>query len=252
MTAMFIDRLTLKDLEDTLANSTPLLALVGAGDLAVEKLRTAREDLAGRAGSFDPKAVRDQAQGRVVERVESLQAEMMAAPQRLQAIPERAQEWPARAQSIFADVVSAAFSTYGELAGRGKTVVSQVRRDVPAGVEIDVTPLSRPQAAARRSATKTTSPKTTSPKTSAAKASTAAKSTAAKSTAAKSTAAKKATASKSSATKSTAQPSTRKTSTTKSSTAKTSASKASSTKAPAAKASTTKAATTKKASTSSN
>jgi hypothetical protein len=247
MTAMFIDRLTLKDLEDTLANSTPLLALVGAGDLAVEKLRTAREDLAGRAGSFDPKAVRDQAQARVVERVESLQAEMMAAPQRLQAIPERAQEWPARAQSIFADVVSAAFSTYGELAGRGKTVVSQVRRDVPAGVEIDVTPLSRPQAAARRSATKTTSPKTTSPKTSAAKAS-----TAAKSTAAKSTAAKKATASKSSATKSTAQPSTRKTSTAKTSTAKTSASKASSTKAPAAKASTTKAATTKKASTSSN
>lgn len=163
MTTMFIERITIKDLEDTIANSTPLLALVGAGDLAVEKLRAARDELALRAGSFDPKAVRDQAQASVAGRVETLQSELFSAPERIQALPEKAQEWPAMAQSLFADVLSAAFSTYGELAGRGKTRVNQVRREVPAGVEVEVKPVSRPAPAARTTSTTTT--RTTSTRT---------------------------------------------------------------------------------------
>lgn len=163
MTTMFIERITIKDLEETIANSTPLLALVGAGDLAVEKLRAARDELAVRAGSFDPKAVREQAQASVAERVETLQSELLSAPERIQALPEKAQEWPAKAQSLFADVLSAAFSTYGELAGRGKTRVDQVRHEVPAGVEVEVKPVSRPAPAARTTSTTTT--RTTSTRT---------------------------------------------------------------------------------------
>jgi hypothetical protein len=157
MTTMFTEKINVKDLEETIANSTPLLAIVGAGDLAVEKLRAARDDLAGRAAAFDPKAVRDQAQATFASRVEALQSELLSAPERLQALPEKAQEWPAKAQSLFADVLSTAFMTYGELAGRGKNRVSQVRREMPAGVEVDVDvdvkPVSRPATSTARKST---------------------------------------------------------------------------------------------------
>ena len=70
MTTMRIEKINIKDLEETIANSTPLLALVGAGDFAVEKFRAARDELADRAASFDPKAFRDQAQATFAARVE--------------------------------------------------------------------------------------------------------------------------------------------------------------------------------------
>lgn len=129
MGTSFLDRLGLsrrEDIEETIAGSTPLLAAVGAGDLALERLRAARTELAHRAASFDPKAFREQAQASLVDGVDALQTEMMAAPEQLKALPERAQEWPTRAQSLMADLVSAAFSTYGELAVRGQTVLSHV------------------------------------------------------------------------------------------------------------------------------
>lgn len=220
MTTMLIDRIRIKDLEETIANSTPLLAVVGAGDLAVEKLRAARDELAVRAADFDPKAFRDQAQAGIADRVESFQADMMAAPEQLRALPEKAQEWPVRAQSLFADVVSAAFSTYGELAGRGKSLVTQVRRDVPDAVkvEVDTTPISRPassplrtrpvvprtaaQKAANTSASQQPAAKTAAKKSPARKtatAKTAAKKTAAKKTAKRSAAKKAATSKKTTA-----------------------------------------------------
>jgi hypothetical protein len=176
MTTMRIEKINIKDLEETITNSTPLLALVGAGDFAFEKIRAVRIELADRAGSFDPKAVRGHAQTSFAGRVEALQSELMTAPERIQALPEKAQEWPTKAQSILADVLSTAFSTYGELAGRGKTRVSQVLRETPAvEVDIEVKPVSRPSTstarksttaakkkpAAKKTATKTT--KTTKP-----------------------------------------------------------------------------------------
>lgn len=210
MTTMFIEKINIKDLEETIANSTPLLAIVGAGDLAVEKLRAARVELAGRAASFDPKAAREHAQATIAGRVEALQAELMSAPERIQALPEKAQEWPAKAQSLFADVLSTAFSTYGELAGRGKQRVTQVRGEMPAGVEADVEvkPVSRP---ATSTARKTTSAKTTSTAKPVAK-STATKKTATKKTATKRTTARKTTtaaAAKKSAVKKTTVPATK-------------------------------------------
>lgn len=135
-----------EDLEETLVSSTPLLAVVGAGDLAIGRLRAARSELVNRAATFDRKALREQAQASLAEGIDALQAELMAAPEQLKALPERAQEWPTRAQSMLADLVSTAFSAYGELAVRGKAVVTQ-SRETPAtemDEHDDVLPVTRP------------------------------------------------------------------------------------------------------------
>lgn len=143
-----LDRLSKDDLHETIVASTPLLAVFGAGDLAVERLRSARADLAARSASFDASAFREQVQATVVDRIEALQTGLMATPEQIMELPERAQEWPTRAQSMLADLVSAAFSTYGELAGRGMTVVSQSRLfgDDAAddGLEDEAPPVTRP------------------------------------------------------------------------------------------------------------
>jgi polyhydroxyalkanoate synthesis regulator phasin len=172
MNTTFADRLRIKELEESLANSTPLQAMVGAGDLAVEKIRAAREELTHRSANFDPKAFREQAQATINERVEALQTEMQAAPEQIkalpekaQALPEKAQEWPAKAQALFADLVSTAFSTYGDLAGRGKTVIKSVRGETV----IEHKPVSRPTTAAKKPAAKKPAAKRTATKKPAAK-----------------------------------------------------------------------------------
>lgn len=209
-----LDRTRIKDLEDALANSSALQAAVGAGDLAVEKIRAVREELVNRTMTFDSKTFRDQAQATFIERIQAIQAEVMTAPEQVMALPERAQEWPAKAQSMFADVVSAAFSTYGELASRGKTIVTQVRRDLPAVDE--VVPVSRPTTSTGTSSTTTT---TTTSKT------------ATKKPATKKTAAKKTTTTKTTTAKRPA----RKVTTAKATTSKTTTATAKKTVTPATK-----------------
>lgn len=95
---------TRRDLEKTLAEATPLYAVVGAGDLAVEKLRDARADLNAR--------------------VESVQTDLKAAPEQLRTLPTRAQ---AAFGDVIANAVSTAAHTYDGLTGRGKTLVTRVR-----------------------------------------------------------------------------------------------------------------------------
>src|SRR5581483_11682515 len=188
MNTMNIDRLRFKDLEETLANSMPLLAIVGAGDLAVEKLKAAREEFATRSAQFDPKACREQAQATFAGGVEAFQAEMQAAPEQIRALPEKAQEWPAIAQALVADAIAGALTTYGELAGRGKAVVDTMR-----GEHAEV---ERPEPVTRPATAKTTAKR--APKTSAAK-TTPAKTSSAKTSAAKTPATKKSTTKKASA-----------------------------------------------------
>lgn len=146
-----LDRFSRDELEETLVRSTTLLAVVGAGDLAVERFRAARSELGNRAASFDPLVFREQARASLADGIDALQAEMMAAPDQLRALPELAQEWPTRAPSLLADLVSAAFSMYGDLAGRGKTVVMRARASshpADSGVDVDdeedALPVSRP------------------------------------------------------------------------------------------------------------
>lgn len=92
---------TRKDLERTLADidPTPLYAVVGVGDLAVEKIRTARTELSIRA--------------------ESVQADVLSAPAQAKALPTRA-------QSAVGEAIAAARTAYGELASRGKKLVTRV------------------------------------------------------------------------------------------------------------------------------
>jgi len=171
MTTMFTEKINIKELEETLANSTALLAIVGAGDLAWEKFCAARIDIAGRAASFDAKAARAQAQASLAGGVESLQSELKSAPERIQGLPEKAQElpawaqeWPAKAQALVADVLSTAFTTYGELAGRGKERVTHARGASDAASHGETGPVSRPTTATTKSPGESTSNKTTAKK----------------------------------------------------------------------------------------
>jgi heparin binding hemagglutinin HbhA len=110
--ASSIDK-TRKDIEKALADKSPLLVLAGVSDLAAQRVRTARSDLAARAENFDPKALRDQAQSTIAS------------------LPARAQEFPGKAQEAAEDaltiVVSSALTAYGDLSDRGKTLVNRVR-----------------------------------------------------------------------------------------------------------------------------
>ncbi len=106
---------TRKDLEKTLSNSTPLLAVVGAGDLAVHKLRAAGAELNARASQLDPATVRSQTEATVG----AVQAEVLATPDRVKTLP-------AKAQSALEDVSAGALSAYGDLAERGKILVNRI------------------------------------------------------------------------------------------------------------------------------
>ena len=102
-------------LQKAIGDRTPLYAAVGAGDLAVEKIRSARQKL-------DGTSLRE-AQAKVTARVNAVQADVKAAPQQIL-------DLPVRFQAALADVVGTALSgtvtTYAELAGRGRTLISGV------------------------------------------------------------------------------------------------------------------------------
>jgi hypothetical protein len=114
---------TRKDLERTLADvdKTPLYAVVGVTDLAVEKIRVARAELSSRASRLDLKSVRDQAQVAVAHRVAAVQSDVASAP-------EHAKALPVKAQVALGEVMGTALTAYGDLAGRGKNLVTRVRR----------------------------------------------------------------------------------------------------------------------------
>lgn len=124
---------TRKGIENKLSDATPLYFIAGASDFAVEKLRGARAELNNRVESFDPKALRDQAQSTIVSGVGAIQGEIKAGPAKAQAIP-------GKAQAAFGDAVHVATTTavtaYEDLAGRGKSLVTRVRRQ-PSTVELE-------------------------------------------------------------------------------------------------------------------
>jgi heparin binding hemagglutinin HbhA len=133
---------TRRDIENAITDGTPLYALVGAGDLAVAALRTASTELGTRAAKLRPRALRQQAQSTVV-----------AAPAQVQALP-------GMAQAALTDAVTSAVSTYGELAGRGKTLVTRVRRqaatsDLENQTKATVSKVKAATTTARTSATRT-------------------------------------------------------------------------------------------------
>ena len=87
-----------EQLEKSFKDPTPFYAVIGAGDLAVKKIREVRAD----------------AQERMAADVKSL---------------------PDKAQAAMSDVVSQAFETYTELASRGKELLTRMREQ-PAAQEL--------------------------------------------------------------------------------------------------------------------
>jgi hypothetical protein len=151
--ASTIDK-TRKDIEkalgDKLGDKSPLHVLAGVSDLAAERVRAARAELASRAESFDPKTLRD--------------------------LPAKAQEAAEDAVTI---VVSSALIAYGDLSERGKTLVDRVRgQQATADVKHQASTTTAKAKATTTTAKKSASSTAKSAKKSATRTKTAAKSTA--------------------------------------------------------------------------
>jgi heparin binding hemagglutinin HbhA len=133
---------TRRDIENAITDPTPLYALVGAGDVAVAALRTASSELGARAAKLSPKALREQAQSSV------------------EGAPAQVQALPGKATAALTDVVSSAVTAYADLAGRGRTLVTSVRRqsatsDVQSQAKATVSKVKAASTTARTSAART-------------------------------------------------------------------------------------------------
>jgi cobalamin biosynthesis Mg chelatase CobN len=105
----------------------PLYAVVGAGDLAVELARTAANDVQARFSKveLEPKALRDQARTVVVARVDVLTEDAKKAQAKLES---SAKALPGVVESYLNETVAEVNETYGDLAARGRDLVSRIRK----------------------------------------------------------------------------------------------------------------------------
>jgi heparin binding hemagglutinin HbhA len=103
------------DIKKALTDSTPLYAVAGAGDLAVEKLREVPAKLA--TLKVEPKAVQD----RVTGSLNTVAGDVRS-------LPEKARTFPEKAQSFALAQVGKANEAYEDLAERGKVIVGRIRR----------------------------------------------------------------------------------------------------------------------------
>jgi tartrate dehydratase beta subunit/fumarate hydratase class I family protein len=98
-----------KDIRKTVTDTTPVFAVVGVTDLAVERLRDARVRAAAVRHDFTVTALQDKA----VKRIEK--------------VTEQAQQIPADVRSQTAEAADKAQHTYAELAVRGHKLVTRLR-----------------------------------------------------------------------------------------------------------------------------
>ncbi|MDX6260945.1 MAG: heparin binding hemagglutinin HbhA [Kribbellaceae bacterium] len=99
---------------------TPLYAIAGAGDLAVEKFRAVSDDVSTRFAKLDQKSLQSSLQAELSKRLEVLAAEAKTVPAKLR-------ELPSVAQAGLTTVLGQAEETYEDLAGRGKDLVTRIR-----------------------------------------------------------------------------------------------------------------------------
>jgi len=128
------------DIRKTLSDTSPLYAVAGAGDLAVEKLRELPSILASLRP--EPKTVQD----RVTGTVNTIQDEARALPE--------------RAQSIALTSIGKATEAYEDLTERGKNVVGRIRRqkstrEARSQAQTAVEKIKATQTSAKRSAANT-------------------------------------------------------------------------------------------------
>lgn len=178
----------------------PLYAVVGATDLVVELARGYTADVQARLVDvqsrvskieLEPKALRDQARGLVVARIDELNEDVKEARS---TVESRTKDARTQVESYVNDAVAEVTDTYGDLADRGRKLVARIRRQQAT---------QDAKAAAKTTKAKAKTTRTQSTKSAKSTASTAKKS--AKSTARKTTAsAKKTAGTTKSATKATA------------------------------------------------
>lgn len=94
---------------------TPLYAVLGAGDLVAERLRSTAAQL-----DTDPKALQSQVQ----DQVQSVQS---AAHHQFDSLLSELRALPDRAQAAASGAFGQAATVYGDLADRGETLVTRVR-----------------------------------------------------------------------------------------------------------------------------
>jgi heparin binding hemagglutinin HbhA len=95
---------------------SPVLAVIGIGDLAVEKLREVGSDVQARSAKIhlEPRQLQTDLENVAKHRVEDVRAAQNKAQ--------------ARAESVFHDVVAQASTTYDSLTGRGQSLVERIGR----------------------------------------------------------------------------------------------------------------------------
>jgi hypothetical protein len=95
---------------------TPVLAVIGVGDLAVEKIREVSGDVQARSSkvSLEPKQLQADFETAAKHRVDDVRAAQNKAQQ--------------RAEAVFNEVVAQATTTYDNLAGRGQNLVNRILR----------------------------------------------------------------------------------------------------------------------------
>lgn len=119
-----------EDLRKTLSDPTPFYALAGAGDLAVEALKTVPERAAALAG--DRKAAQElattklnEAQTRLTEAQAKVTEAVQTLPTDLKSLQEKAQGLALQSVGRAAEFAVKAREAYDELAVRGKAVVDR-------------------------------------------------------------------------------------------------------------------------------
>jgi len=102
---------------------TPLYAIAGAGDLAVEKFREVSDDVTSRFATLDQKTLQAELAKRQTELAKRFEA--LAADART--VPAKLRELPSFAQASLTTVLGQAEETYDDLAGRGRDLVTRIR-----------------------------------------------------------------------------------------------------------------------------
>lgn len=133
---------------ENLKTPAPVLAVIGVGDLAVEKIREVSSDVQARSAKIhlEPKRLQADLEAAAKHRVDDVRT-----------VQSKAQE---RAEAVFNDVVTQATTTYDSLTGRGKQLVDRIRRqqsvqDVVRSVGVTKSQAKATTTTARKSASST-------------------------------------------------------------------------------------------------
>jgi heparin binding hemagglutinin HbhA len=106
---------------------TPLYAIAGTADLAVEKFRAVSDDVTTRFAKLDQKTLQSTVQTELTKRQAELSERLETLVANAKTVPATLRELPSVAQAGLTTVIGQAEETYEDLAGRGKDLVTRIR-----------------------------------------------------------------------------------------------------------------------------